>query len=103
MKDKQIRHRPAEIAAVVTHSARCFVIPRGDLSSADMANRFIGSRQAILLAAETPGPYTYSVQADRISPLGLTRKARSLGQDPEAAAQRQLPHCGRPARREIVD
>ena len=29
MKDKRIRHRPAEIAAVTEHKARCFVITRG--------------------------------------------------------------------------
>jgi len=77
MKDKQIRHRPAEIAAVVAHGARCFVIPRGDLASADMASRFIANKSAIFKAATGPGPYIYSVQADRISPLHLPRKAQT--------------------------
>jgi hypothetical protein len=31
MKDKRIRHRAAEITAVIEHNARCFVITRGDL------------------------------------------------------------------------
>ena len=31
MKDKRIRHRQAEITAVIDHKARCFVITRGDL------------------------------------------------------------------------
>jgi PIN like domain len=31
MKDKRIRHRQAEIDAVIAHKARCFVITRGDL------------------------------------------------------------------------
>ena len=69
MKDKRIRYRQAEITAVTEHKARCFVITRGDLLSADMAQRFIAHKAAILLAAAEPGPYIYSVQADRISRL----------------------------------
>ena len=53
MKDKRIRCRQAEIAAVVQHKARCFVITRGDLSSADMAQRFIANKAAILTAPQT--------------------------------------------------
>ena len=66
MKDKRIRHRQVEIAAVIQHKARCFVITRGDLCSADMARRFITNKAAILLAVAEPGPYIYSVQTDRI-------------------------------------
>lgn len=66
MKDKRIRHRQVEIAAVVQHKARCFVITRGDLCSADMAQRFTTNKAAILLAVAEPGPYIYSVQTDRI-------------------------------------
>ena len=51
MKDKRIRHRQAEITAVTEHKARCFVITRGDLPSADMAQRFITNKAAILAAA----------------------------------------------------
>jgi hypothetical protein len=69
MKDKRIRHRHVEIAAVVEHKARCFVIARGDLGSAVMAQRFIANKAAILLAVAEPGPYIYSVQADRITRL----------------------------------
>ena len=69
MKDKRIRHRPAEIDAVVTHKARCFVITRGDLPSADMVDRFVANRTAIFAAAAGPGPYIYSVQIDRLSRL----------------------------------
>jgi PIN like domain len=69
MKDKRIRHRQAEITAVTEHKARCFVITRGDLPSADMAQRFITNKAAILAAAMEPGPYIYSVQMDRISRL----------------------------------
>ena len=69
MKDKRIRHRQAEIAAVVEHKARCFVITRGDLPSADMVQRFITNKGAILVAAAQPGPFIFSVQTDRISRL----------------------------------
>ena len=69
MKDKRIRHRQAEIAAVVGHKARCFVITRGDLPSADMTLRFVANKAAILAEAAQSGPYIYSVQTDRISRL----------------------------------
>jgi hypothetical protein len=69
MKDKRIRYRQAEIDAVVRHKARCFVITRGDLPSAEMANRFIANRVALFAAAAEPGPYIFSVQAQRLSRL----------------------------------
>lgn len=69
MKDKRIRHRHAEREAVIAYQARCFVITRGDLTSADMASRFIANTTAILAAVTRPGPYIYSVQTDRISRL----------------------------------
>jgi len=69
MKDKRIRHRQAERQAVVMHGARCFVITRGDLSSAEMVRRFIANKAAILAAVAEAGPYIYSVQTDRLSRL----------------------------------
>lgn len=51
MKDKRIRHRPAEIEAVVARKARCSVITRGDLPSAGMVNRFVANKAAILAIA----------------------------------------------------
>ena len=69
MKDKRIRYRQAEIAAVAEHKARCFVITRGDLSSANMVQRFIANKAAIFVAAAQPGPFIYSVQTDRIARL----------------------------------
>ena len=70
MKDKRIRHRQAEIDAVIEHQARCFVLTRGDLSSAEMASRFIGNKTTIhATATDQPGPYIYSVHADRIARL----------------------------------
>jgi hypothetical protein len=69
MKDKRIRYRQAEIDAVVRHRARCFVITRGDLPSAEMANRFIANKVAIFAAVTESGPYIFSVQAQRLSRL----------------------------------
>jgi hypothetical protein len=69
MKDKRIRHRQAEIGAVITHAACCFVITRGDLPSAEMAARFLVNRPAIFAAAAERGPYIFSVQIDRLSRL----------------------------------
>lgn len=69
MKDKRIRYRSAEIEAVVQHEAKCFVVTRGDLNSADMARRFIANKQATFRTAGLPGPYIYSVQHDRLDRL----------------------------------
>jgi hypothetical protein len=55
MKDKRIRHRRVEIDAVVAHRARCFVITRGDLTSEEMANRFISNKLAIFKAVALQG------------------------------------------------
>jgi uncharacterized protein with PIN domain len=66
MKDKRIRTRQAEIQAVIENKAQCFVITRGDLTSADMANRFQTNKTAIVAATGSPGPFIYSVQADRL-------------------------------------
>jgi PIN domain-containing protein len=47
MKDKRIRHRRAEIEAVTTNKAKCFVITRGDLASAvTVSQRRHGSSSA---------------------------------------------------------
>jgi hypothetical protein len=73
MKDKRIRIRAAEISAVVEHKARCFVITRGDLTSADMAQRLLDNKAAIYAAAAETGPYIYSVQVDRLLALRLRR------------------------------
>lgn len=69
MKDKKIRHRRAEIAAVVEHKARCFVITRGDLTSAQYAERFIANRDAIVRTAATPGPFIVAVHTNRLERL----------------------------------
>ncbi len=69
MKDKRIRYRRAEIDAVVQHEAQCFVITRGDLTSAEMADRFQASKRPIYEAVNGPGPYIYAVHSDRLELL----------------------------------
>lgn len=67
MKDKRIRRRPAEQAAVVAHAVRCFCIARGDLTGTAMAGLLIASRDAILRACAEPGPFMYQVSARRLT------------------------------------
>jgi hypothetical protein len=69
MKDKRIRYRHAEIQAVIEHRARCFVITRGDLTSAAYADRFIINQQGIFAASNAEGPFIHAVHADRLEPL----------------------------------
>ena len=69
MKDKRIRYRRTEIDAVVQHEAQCFVITRGDLTSAMMADRFQASKRAIYEAVNEPGPFIYAVHSDRLELL----------------------------------
>jgi hypothetical protein len=69
MKDKRIRYRRAEIDAVAQHEAQCFVITRGDLTSAMMADRFQASKRAIYEAVNESGPFIYAVHSDRLELL----------------------------------
>jgi hypothetical protein len=69
MKDTRIRHRQAAIDLLIEYQARCFVIARGDLTSAGMAERFLASQRAIFDAAAHPGPYIYVVQSGRLDQL----------------------------------
>ncbi len=84
MKDKRIRHRSAEIEAVATHQAKCFVITRGDLTSAEMLRRFTANKRAIFDATATPGPYIYSVQQDRLDLLYPRGSQRNVSDIPSA-------------------
>jgi hypothetical protein len=68
MKDKRIRTRPAEQAAVTAHAVRCFCIARGDLTGPEMAEAFVRAREAILRACAEQGPFIRQV-----SRAGLTR------------------------------
>ena len=67
MKDKRIRTRPAEQAAVVTYGLRCFCLARGNLTGAEMAEAFVRARDAMLRACERAGPFILQVSRDRLT------------------------------------
>ncbi|GAA3621276.1 hypothetical protein GCM10022419_128690 [Nonomuraea rosea] len=75
MKDGASAYRQAEVDAVIEHQARCFVITRGDLTSAVYAERFVINQRAIFAALDTPCPlYTLSAPTDwsAYTPTSLT-------------------------------
>ena len=69
LAEQRIRYRRAEIDAVAQHEAQCFVITRGDLTSAMMADRFQASKRAIYEAVNESGPFIYAVHSDRLELL----------------------------------
>jgi PIN like domain len=71
MKDKNIRRRPAEKAAVQQHAARCFCITRGDLPAQEMARRIITNVAAMATACANSGPFIYAVHETRLELLKL--------------------------------
>lgn len=65
-KDRRLRYRPEEIAAIRRHRVRAFVLTRGSLRAAEQTARFEASRGAIVAASMEAGPFVYAVHADRI-------------------------------------
>lgn len=65
-KDRRIRYRPAEIAAIRRHRVRAFALASGSLRAPDQAAHFLANEAAITLASIEPGPIIYAVFADRI-------------------------------------
>ena len=65
-KDKRLRHRPAEIAAIRSFSVRAFVLTSGSLRAEQQAGRFHKNAKAIHAASALAGPMIYAVHADRI-------------------------------------
>lgn len=57
MKDKRIRTRPAEQAAVVRYAVRCFCASRGSLTGAEIAAVFVAARSRIDRACREDGPF----------------------------------------------
>lgn len=72
MKDDRIRRRPAEREMIHAHAARCFCLSNANLRSAQAAERYLANLPAIVRASRQPGPFLYSVQADRIERLSIT-------------------------------
>ena len=71
MKDKRIRKRTPEIAAVRRFNVKCFCLSSGNLTGQQMSERFIVNRSRIEEAAIEPGPFIYAVRANDIVKLQL--------------------------------
>lgn len=102
MKDKRIRYRRAEIDAVVRHEARCFVITRGDLASAETAHRFLVSKNAIYEAVtvtghtsmpSTPTDWTVSTRRDHDRGLLQFESGRWCERPPRCQASSGFAAC----------
>jgi uncharacterized protein with PIN domain len=65
-KDRRLRYRPAEIAAIQRFGVRAFVLTAGSLRADEQAARFDRSRQRIDEACAVAGPFVYAVHAERI-------------------------------------
>ncbi|RBY87449.1 hypothetical protein DQ240_07640 [Blastococcus sp. TF02A-26] len=68
-KDDNIRRKADEIAAVVAHGLRMFVITNGNLVGAVMAQRYLDNLARISRQARKPGPFIYGVYEGRIDRL----------------------------------
>ncbi len=65
-KDRRIRYRPAEIAAIRRFRVRAFVLTRGNLTADEQVQRFLANEAAIETACVDPGPFVYAVHSGRI-------------------------------------
>ena len=66
-KDKRLRYRREEIAAIRRYGVKAFVLARGSLRAAEQVDRFDRHRKAIVVACRDPGPFIYAVHTDRIA------------------------------------
>lgn len=65
-KDRRVRYRRYEIAAVRRHRVRAFALASGNLRAVDQAQSFLANGAEIVTACSDPGPFIYAVYADRI-------------------------------------
>lgn len=70
-KDSRIRRNPAERQAIRSAGARCFYIPRADLSFDENCKRVLGNLPAISRACIDPGPFVYALHPTRIKRMRL--------------------------------
>jgi PIN like domain len=68
-KDRRIRYRPAEIAAIRSHNVKAFVLPRGSLTAAEQAHRFIANEARITEMCLNVGPFVVAVHLNRVERL----------------------------------
>lgn len=62
-KDGRLRYRKDELAALVEHRVRAFVLTAGNLGAAEQAKRYVSNLGRIRRAARRSGPYVYAVHA----------------------------------------
>lgn len=65
-KDRRIRYRPAEIAAVRRYGVKAFVIASGNLTAAEQVARLLANGARIAAASEQSGPFVYVVHTSQI-------------------------------------
>jgi hypothetical protein len=71
MKDKHIRYRQAEIAALVKYRVRAFCLVRGGLTADQQNETFLRHQQQIFDASVAPGPFLYAVSATQVRRVDL--------------------------------
>lgn len=71
-KDKKIRRRPIEKAALIESEARSFAMANGNITGAEIVARFINNLPRMLNVIERRGgPYFYHVHAHKITKMSL--------------------------------
>ncbi len=76
-KDRRIRHRPLEIAAVVATPVKLFVLIGGELTGAEMAAILVRQLPAMTrIAISEPAPFIARVSRSRISIERLRQRKR---------------------------
>lgn len=65
-KDRRLRYRREEIAAIRRFGVQAFVLASGSLRAVEQAARFHRNRDRIEAACAAPGPLVYAVHANLI-------------------------------------
>jgi len=65
-KDRRLRYRPREIAAIRRYRVKAFVLTSGNLRADEQARCFLDQEQRIEAACSDSGPFVCAVRADRI-------------------------------------
>lgn len=65
-KDRRLRYRPAEIAAIRRFRVRAFALTRGQLTATEQAKRFLANADRIRELAHEPAPFLYAVHTGRL-------------------------------------
>lgn len=73
MKDRQIRYRSAELAALREYGVRAFCLSSGNLNGQKMIEYFMANMSQIMSACSQPGPFLYIVHAGNIEQLPIAQ------------------------------